>query len=73
MAMEYKQRESDGSMGQPVKVGTGLKLDEQVSSLGEQLAQEKIKGIQKDLLINSLGETVTQLKLEVMALKGGVS
>lgn len=69
--MEYKQRESDGSMGQPVKVGTGLKLDEQVSSLGEQLAQEKIKGIQKDLLINSLGETVTQLKLEVMALKGG--
>jgi len=73
MAMEYKQRESDGSMGQPVKVGTGLKLDEQVSSLGEQLAQEKIKGIQKDLLINSLGQTVTQLKLEVMTLKGGVS
>ncbi|OCX63708.1 hypothetical protein BFM98_12700 [Lysinibacillus sp. AR18-8] len=60
-------------MGQPVKVGTGLRIDEQVSSLGEQLAQEKIKGIQKDLLINSLGETVTQLKLEVMALKGGVS
>lgn len=73
MAMKYKQRESDGSVGQPVKVGTGLKLDEQVSSLGEQLAQEKIKGIQKDLLINSLGQTVTQLKLEVMALKGGVS
>ncbi|WP_320940048.1 XkdW family protein [Lysinibacillus capsici] len=73
MAMEYKQRESDGSMGQPVKVGTGLKLDEQVSSLGEQLAQEKIKGIQKDFLINSLGQTVTQLKLEVMTLKGGVS
>ncbi|WP_083225298.1 hypothetical protein [Lysinibacillus sp. AR18-8] len=73
MALEYKQRESDGSMGQPVKVGTGLRIDEQVSSLGEQLAQEKIKGIQKDLLINSLGETVTQLKLEVMALKGGVS
>ncbi len=71
--MEYKQRESDGSMGQPVKVGTGLKLDEQVSSLGEQLAQEKIKGIQKDFLINSLGQTVTQLKLEVMTLKGGVS
>ncbi len=73
MALEYKQREPDGSMGQPVKVGTGLKLDEQVSSLGEQLAQEKIKGIQKDLLINSLGQTVTQLKLEVMTLRGGVS
>ncbi|MCM0624523.1 XkdW family protein [Lysinibacillus sp. OL1_EC] len=73
MALEYKQRESDGSMGQPVKVGTGLSIDEQVSSLGEQLAQEKIKGIQKDLLINSLGQTVTQLKLEVMTLRGGVS
>lgn len=73
MAFEYKQRESDGSMGETVKVGTGLSLDEQVLSLGEQLAQEKIKGIQKDLLFNSLGETVTQLKLEVMALKGGVS
>lgn len=69
--MEYKQRESDGSMGQPVKVGTGLKLDEQVSSLGEQLAQEKIKGIQKDFLINSLGQSVTQLKLEMLAMKGG--
>ncbi|MGR7908423.1 hypothetical protein ACU64V_03435 [Lysinibacillus capsici] len=73
MAFEYKQRESDGSIGQPVKVGTGLSIDEQVLSLGEQLAQEKIKGIQKDLLINSLGQTVTQLKLEVMTLKGGVS
>lgn len=73
MAMEYKQRTENGDIGQPIKIGTGLKLDERVSSLGEQLAQEKIKGIQKDLLINSLGETVTQLKLEVMALKGGVS
>lgn len=73
MAMEYMERTENGDLGKPVKIGTGLKIDEQVSSLGEQLAQEKIKGIQKDLLINSLGETVTQLKLEVMALKGGVS
>lgn len=71
--MEYMERTENGDLGKPVKIGTGLKIDEQVSSLGEQLAQEKIKGIQKDLLINSLGETVTQLKLEVMALKGGVS
>lgn len=71
MPMEYKERTEDGTLGQPLKIGTGLKIEEQVSSLGEQLAQEKIKGIQKDLLINSLGETVTQLKLEVMALKGG--
>lgn len=73
MAMEYMERTETGNLGKPVKIGTGLKIDEQVSSLGEQLAQEKIKGIQKDLLINSLGETVTQLKLEIMVLKGGVS
>lgn len=71
MAMEYNQRTENGDLGQPIKIGTGLKLDERVSSLGEQLAQEKIKGIQKDLLINSLGQTVTQLKLEMLAMKGG--
>lgn len=69
--MEYKKRSEDGSLGEPVTIGTGLKLEDQVASLGEQLAQEKLKGIQKDLLINSLGESVTQLKLEVMFLKGG--
>ncbi|WP_068983858.1 hypothetical protein [Lysinibacillus xylanilyticus] len=69
--MEYKKRTENGSFGEPIKIGTGLSIDDQVASLGEQLAQEKIKGIQKDLLINSLGETVTQLKLEVMFLKGG--
>ena len=71
MALEYKQRDESGGLGAPVTIGSGLKLDEQVASLGEQLAQEKIKGIQKDLIINSLGITVTQLKLEIMALKGG--
>jgi len=71
MAFEYKVRDQSGDLGKPVTIGSGLKLDEQVASLGEQLAQEKIKGIQKDLIINSLGATVTQLKLEVMALKGG--
>lgn len=69
--MEYKKRNEDGTLGEPRKIGTELNIDEQVASLGEQLAQEKIKGIQKDLIINSLGETVTQLKLEVMSLKGG--
>lgn len=71
--MEYKKRNEDGTLGESRKIGTGLSIDEQVASLGEQLAQEKINGIQKDLLINSLGETVTQLKLEAMSLKGGGS
>jgi len=47
MAMEYNQRTENGDLGQPIKIGTGLKLDERVSSLGEQLAQEKNKGYSK--------------------------
>ena len=69
--MEYQKRNEDGSLGEPTQIGTGLKLDKQMASLGEQLAQEKLNGIQQQLIINSLGETVTQLKLEVMSLKGG--
>lgn len=69
--MERRKRLADGSFGELEKVGSGVTTDEQVMSLGAQLAQEKIKNIQKDILINSLGATVTQLKFEVMSLKGG--
>ncbi|WP_042472763.1 XkdW family protein [Bacillus ndiopicus] len=69
--MLRRRRLPDGSFGELEKVGDALTTDEQVMSLGAQLAQEKIKNMQKDLLINSLGTTVTQLKLEVMSLKGG--
>ena len=42
-----------------------------VGALGQELATEKIKGMQKDMLIQSLGQQVALLTLDVMALKGG--
>ncbi|GLC88271.1 hypothetical protein [Lysinibacillus piscis] len=68
--MLRRQRLANGSFGELEKIGSALTIDEQVMSLGAQLAQEKIKNIQKDMLINSLGTTITQLKLEVMEMKG---
>jgi len=69
--MLRRKRLEDGTFGELEKLGNGLTTDEQVMSLGAQLAQEKIKNMQKDMLINSLGATVTQLKFEVMSMKGG--
>lgn len=69
--MLRRKRLPDGTFGELEKVGTIPTTDEQVKSLGEQLAQEKVKNIQKDLLINSLGLQLTQLKLEVISMKGG--
>ncbi|MGG0939847.1 hypothetical protein ABHN11_27970 [Brevibacillus centrosporus] len=40
-------------------------------TLGQELAMEKIKGLQKDVMIQSLGEQVALLKIEMMQLKGG--
>ncbi|QDQ03387.1 D-alanyl-D-alanine carboxypeptidase [Lysinibacillus fusiformis] len=58
-------------MGELEKIGSIPTTAEQVMSLGEQLAQEKVKNIQKDLLINNLGSQLTQLKLDVISMKGG--
>ncbi|KYG92341.1 hypothetical protein A0U40_05200 [[Bacillus] sp. KCTC 13219] len=69
--MLRRRRLQDGSFGELEKLGEGLTVDEQVAALGMQLAQEKLANMQKDMLINSLGATVTQLKFEIMSLKGG--
>ncbi len=72
--MQRRRRLPDGSWGGPLeKVGSIPTTEDQVMSLGEQLAQEKMKGIQKDLLINNLGSQLTQLKLDVISMKGGGS
>lgn len=39
-------------------------FNEQLAALGEQLTQEKLKGIQKDNTISQLGEELTQEKLK---------
>lgn len=44
----------------------------QLQSLGFLLTQEKIKNIEKDSKLEQLGQELAELKIEVMALKGGV-
>lgn len=62
----------DGTFGPFETVFPGdLSPEEQIELLGAQLAQEKLSGMQKDAIIASLGQQISLLKLEVMALKGG--
>lgn len=44
---------------------------ELIQSLGQQLTLGKLKNMQKEQTVNSLGREVSQLKLEIMQLKGG--
>lgn len=44
---------------------------DQTQNLGQQLAQEKLLNIQKDSVINELGQQITDLKLQVIKLQGG--
>ncbi|MGE7112750.1 XkdW family protein [Lysinibacillus sp. NPDC047702] len=69
--MLRRKRLPDGTFGELEKVGTIPTTDEQVKSLGEQLAQEKVKNIQKDILLNNFGAQLTQLKLDMISMKGG--
>jgi len=69
--MLRRRRLPNGEFGELEKVGTIPTTEEQVMSLGEQLAQEKVKNIQKDILINNLGTQLTQLKLDMISMKGG--
>lgn len=69
--MYRRKRLPNGELGELEKVGSIPTTEEQVMSLGEQLAQEKMKNIQKDLLINNMGSQLAQLKLDVISMKGG--
>lgn len=44
--------------------------DKQLQQLGLALTEEKIKNAQKDTMLSHLGQEVTQLKIEVLAMKG---
>lgn len=46
--------------------------DAQLQSLGLSLAQEKVKGLQKDTQINQLGQEFAQMKFDILMLKGSV-
>lgn len=69
--MYRRKRMPNGELGDLEKVGSIPTTEEQIMSLGEQLAQEKMKNIQKDLLINNFGSQLTQLKLDVISMKVG--
>ncbi len=42
-----------------------------IKSMGEELSQEKLKGIQKDNTIAQLGQELANVKLEIINMKGG--
>lgn len=69
--MQVKHRDENGQMKEPVQVGSTPNIDAQVAALGMQLTQQILVGIQKDAIINGLGAQVAQMKLELIALKGG--
>lgn len=46
-------------------------VQEQINSLGQTVAQEKIKNMQKDAVISNLGQELSKAKLDIMKLQGG--
>lgn len=71
--MQRRKRLPSGELGPLEKVGNILTTEEQVAELGMQLIQEKLSNMQKDAIINGLGAQVAQMKIEIMAMKGGAS
>ena len=69
--MQVKHRDENGQLNDPIQVGSTPALEELVTSLGMQLTQEKLTNIQNVAIINGLGAQVTQMKLEIIAMKGG--
>ncbi|MEO4053360.1 hypothetical protein [Solibacillus sp. CAU 1738] len=69
--MQRRKRLPTGELGELEKVGSIPTTEEQVAELGMQLTQEKLSNIQKDVIINGLGSQVAQMKIEIMAMKGG--
>lgn len=47
--------------------------DAQLQSLGISLAQEKAKNVQKDVMIQQMGQQIAQLRAEIILLKGAVN
>lgn len=46
-------------------------FNEQLVALGEELTQEKLKNIQKDVAISQLGQELASVKLDLINMKGG--
>lgn len=48
-------------------------LKEQLDSLGKTVAEEKLKNMQKDKTISSLGSQIAELKISIIKLQGGTN
>lgn len=47
--------------------------DAQLQQLGMALTEEKIKNAQKDAMIAHIGQEISRMKIEILALKGGTA
>ncbi|KIN30948.1 hypothetical protein B4069_3021 [Bacillus subtilis] len=64
---EYKEKIKQGSIPETNPI------EEQLATLGQQLADEKLARKEAETLNQSLGEQVASLKLDVLYLKGGMT
>lgn len=69
--MKVSHRDENGQLIDPVQVGSTPNLEDLVTSLGKQLTQEKLEKMQYVAIVNGLGAQVVQMKLEMIAMKGG--
>jgi hypothetical protein len=44
---------------------------ETLQKLGQKLAEEKLKNMKKDAIINNLGKELSKIKLDMLQIKGG--
>ena len=82
---KVRRLQPDGTRGPWEYVGTGETPEEKIArlekekeelkvytaALGQTLTEEKITNIQKDMLLQGLGQEVAALKIELITLKGG--
>lgn len=65
MAMEYKQREPDGSMGQSIKVGNDETLEEKAARLEKEnnllTAQNKVLGDRMEFMEDLIAEIAMKI------------
>lgn len=47
-------------------------IQKQIDSLGQIIIQEKLKNIQKDTIINSLGKQLVIVKMNIINIQGGI-
>lgn len=60
-----------GKIGEIKKEAKRLEVETAIQEVGQRLAQEKLKNMQKDAIIGSMGKQLAELKLDMIEMKGG--